>query len=450
MVILWDTVTGRVSRRIDCGFVGPGAVAPVGDLLAVADCDLVRLWNWKTGQLIDEFHAHWNGVWSIAFSPDGSTLATGGWTGDAKLWNVKARQADKTETADRSVLPETTFFLLLQRQLAPHIAFSPRLDTRFAVGALLKDVQVWNPRDWRTTNHFRPTAAYVLGLGYFADGSLVTANSLEKSWDSKAELRIWKPDNCDFASSLPLPGSPDELVPCPRNRQLVIPRWASDLSSAALVDVDQQKWRNVPLVCNGQECGEHWSAAWSADGSLLAVGTKNGFVTIWDPATLVPKAKPLSHGVARIGDVAFSPDGTLLGTASGDSTVKLWDVSNLQAIREVAVLDGHSQPVSALDFSPDGTLLVTAGGDYDESDPLKLRGIGEVRLWNVASRQPLAAFAGHAGRVAYAGFSPDGKLLATSGRDYKAHLWDVGKLLEWGKGQGKSERLAGPPPAGPN
>jgi WD40 repeat protein len=76
----------------------------------------------------------------------------------------------------------------------------------------------------------------------------------------------------------------------------------------------------------------------------------------------LPSQRPFLRGHAgSVASVAFSPDGGLLATGSDDGTVILWDVTTRQPAG--APLEGHADPVTSVAFSPDGTLLATGSKD---------------------------------------------------------------------------------------
>ena len=146
--------------------------------------------------------------------------------------------------------------------------------------------------------------------------------------------------------------------------------------------------------------------AFSPVGQYLAVASSIG-VWIYEVAT--SRALMLLPTASRVYSVSFSPDGATLASGALDGTVRLWAVATGEPI---APLEGHTDRVLSVSFSPDGATL--ASGALD----------GTVRLWAVATGEPIAPLEGHTDRVLSVSFSPDGATLA-SGAGGTILLWDV-------------------------
>jgi WD40 repeat protein/serine/threonine protein kinase/class 3 adenylate cyclase len=151
------------------------------------------------------------------------------------------------------------------------------------------------------------------------------------------------------------------------------------------------------------------SVSFSADGRLLASGSADKTVRIWEIGS-ASMLKVLKGHSGNVTSVSFSGDNQLIASASLDKTVKLWDAGSGS---ELATLPKESVPVLVVAFSPNSRLLATATQN------------GEVKLWDSGGPRGLAAFDAHDGPVHAMAFSPNGGILATAGRDGKVRLWQM-------------------------
>ncbi|RKU05496.1 hypothetical protein C6501_19780 [Candidatus Poribacteria bacterium] len=286
---------------------------------------------------------HSTSVWSVAFSPDGQTLASGSSDGTIHLWDVRTGTHKKTLTGHSDWVRS--------------VAFSSDGQT-LASGSYDHTIRLW---DVVTGRHLKTLAKHtqsVTSVSFSPDGQTL-ANG---SWD--CNIRLWDAvtgrhkktltGHTDFVSTISF--SPD----------------GQTLASGGFVGGTIRLW-DVSTGTNKRTLTGHTSSvssvAFSPDGQTLASGSYDNTIRLWDMSTGTNKRTLTGH-TDGVSSVAFSPDGQILASGSRDSTIHLWDVRTGTHKR---TLTGHSYQVVSVAFSSDGKTL--ASGSSDKT----------IRLWKLTS-----------------------------------------------------------------
>jgi WD40 repeat protein len=405
-----------VARLGHGGTVWVVAFSPDGTRVATGSEDgLARVLDSRSGTELARLD-HGGPVRAVAFSPDGTRVATGSEDGLARVFD--ARSGQELARLDHGGLVQA-------------VAFSPD-GTLIATGSLDGSARVFDARSGQELarlDHGGP----VYGVAFSPDGTLIATGGGNRSaqvFDARSGQELarldhggpvravaFSPDGIRVATGS-LDGSARvfdarsgaELGRLDHGRTVRAVAFSPDGTRVATGSLDGSA--RVFDARSGQELarldhdGPVRSVAFSPDGTLIATGSEDWSARVFDPRPGAELARLGRGGPVRA--LAFSPDGARVATGSGDGLARVFDARSGQ---ELARLD-HGGPVRAVAFSPDGARVATGSGD------------GSARVFDARSGQELARL-DHGGPVHGVAFSPDGARVTTGSGDGSARVFDA-------------------------
>jgi WD40 repeat protein len=375
-LVLWEVATGRVLRRfqgMDDGLISQGpslAFTPDGKTLITGGNPnaTVRLWDVAKGteRLVNE--GHHGTVGALAFAPDGKTLASAGTDRTVRLWKTgTGKLGSKLEHGGQPFQPH---------EGTRAVCFS-REGKVLASGGEDRVVRLWDVATGKPLRTLTGHESCVKCVLFSPDGkSLLSGGKTIRQWDLKTGKQVRRLE----AFPGQLPKRPFEIG------------WLLNLAYAA----DGKTFASTALV--------HTMAG------------NHGDIRIWDAAT--GKSVRTLEGSRNFvtEQLVFARGGKILASWGRDNVVRLWDSGTGKQLRTLppARAKGMARNMPAcLAFAPDGKTL--AVGYWDGTARLYDPGTGKEGRW----------FGPHRGGVTSVTFSPDGRRLATGSSDTTVWVWDL-------------------------
>jgi WD40 repeat protein len=478
---LWDVSAGKELRRLKHpAGVAALAFAPTARprrdqeasalLLAVGDVNGgLGLWNAATGELLSQVQAHAQAVWvwSVAFAPDGKTVATASFDDTLSLWDVatgKQIHAIRGERngftavgfgADASVVlsgghdGRVRFHDLETKRVQRHLGAARPGFTSFGLSADGKTMitgaeggevlRVWDVTKDRELRQITGLSGPPHHLVLSRDGKTAASASF-----TGQRIQLW-----DVAAG-------KELFPADGHVGVLTDVWLPPGGQTAVTASTDRTVRVWDLATgktlhrfDGAE-NQYMRAAVSANGRVVALGGSADTIRLYDLAAGKPVgAIPVGPGGVSV--LALAPDAaTLVGVSPRDHSIGVWDVATG---RETGRLRGHAASTFALAVSSDGKRLVSGSQDstvrvwdlavgkelhqFRADTPLSsvafspdckavaAGGNGRALVWDAITGEERASLGGHQGRVQCVAFSADGRLLATGGIDCTLAVWEL-------------------------
>jgi WD40 repeat protein len=276
---------------------------------------------------------HTAAVRCVAFSPDGTFLASGSDDGSVRLWDLRTRTTvwATEESTARSV---------------EAVAFTPSSAT-VVVGDSKGELFFYPAKRRKRVRGLGAHTNGVRTILPYPDGSRV----ITAGWNK--EVCTWRVRKPKRARLCTLPEAPATAALSPDGATLAI--GLSQSNRVLLIDTHSGTARTS--LAKGD--GSVHAVAFSPDGTLLASGNSRGQIGLWELANPV-RLRVLEGHTWPVYGLAFTPDGRRLISASADKTARVWDVVTG---RELHVYQWHKTWMTCLAIAPDGLTVATGGDD---------------------------------------------------------------------------------------
>jgi WD40 repeat protein/DNA replication protein DnaC len=382
---LWDIKTGRLINTLKghTGWVYSVAISKEAGMIASGSGDeTIKLWDIRTGRLINTLKGHTGSVSSVAISKEAGIIASGSSDETIKLWDINTGRLINTLKGHRgSVLS---------------VAISK--DAGMIVSGSLDDtIKLWDINTFRLINTLKGHEDDVTSVAISKEAGMIVSGSRDNT------IKLW--DIKTFRLINTLKGH-EGIV-----ESVAISKEAGMIVSGSLDDTiklwDIKTFRLINTL-KGHE-GIVESVAISKEAGMIVSGSSDNTIKLWDINTgrLINTLKGHENDVYS---VAISKEAGLIVSSSYDNTVKLWDINTGRLIN---TLKGHEDSVFSVAISKEVGMIVSGSSD------------NTIKLWDIKTFRLINTLQGHRGSVLSVAISKDAGMIVSGSLDDTIKLWDI-------------------------
>ena len=428
-------------HKLGKGVIGQIVYSPDGSRIAVASSTGIRLHNAETLEIIAEFATdQW--IASLAYSPDGKSVAAWLPDGSVSLWDTSTSELIKTFAA-----PSENGSIRVTADEMHNVTFSPDGQLLIA-GHGDGSIHIWDIASGELRTTIKASETSIQGLAISADGKLLASAAMLEGavriWDAESGILI-KELLFEGAPALNLNFSPDGSILVVSGAvfskkkdsvESLVSLWSTqDWQETKTIQGEEGGASRIIFTPDGknivarigstlsiieietsivthtfiEQTGYVHTLAVTPAGNSIVSGADDGTLTIWDIASQTRFVSTHEYS-DRINDMILSPDGNVLVTAYENGNISMWNAASQELIRTLNT--GDSSP-TCLAYSPDGVWL--AAGFEDNS----------IHIWNSGDGIEAFKLEDHSGDINDLEFSSNGMFLASGSEDKTIRIWDM-------------------------